>query len=179
MTRPRLRLKKSEFQWRDWAIDTETPSRLSLYSAISSWSNLVRFLLFGFFLPNESTRLWYFVDIETETHRDWKIYWVSRPRLIETEQFLGCQDRDSSRLRNFLDVKTETHQNLKISWMLRLRNLMDVETETSRDRAKDVDTETPSRLSLISELSPSLSSFFVCWLLHSGIMCADFPLAVS
>ena len=27
---------------------------------------------------------------------------------------------------------------------------MDVETETSRDWAKDVDTETPSRLSLIS-----------------------------
>ena len=29
---------------------------------------------------------------------------------------------------------------------------MDVETETSRDWAKDVDTETPSRLSLISVL---------------------------
>ena len=53
---------------------------------------------------------------------------MSRPRLIETEKFLGCRDRDS----------------------LRPGNLMDVETETSRDWAKDVDTETPSRLSLIS-----------------------------
>ena len=89
---------------------------------------------------------------------------------IETEKFLGCQDQDSSRLRNFLDVETETHRDWKISWMSRLRliktekflgcrdqdssrlgNLMDVETETSQDWAKDVDTETPLRLSLISE----------------------------
>ena len=82
-------------------------------------SSLVRFLLFGFSLPNESTRLWYFVDVETETHRDWQIYWMSRPRLIETEKFLGCRDRDSSRLRNFLDVETETHQDWEISWMLK------------------------------------------------------------
>ena len=47
---------------------------------------------------------------------------------VETKKFLGFRDRDSSRLGN----------------------LMDVETETSRDWAKDVDTETPSRLSLIS-----------------------------
>ena len=132
-------------------------------------SSLVRFLLFGFSLLNDSTGLWYFVDVETETYRDWKIYWMSRPRLIETERFLGCRDWDSSRLRNFLDVETETHWDWKISWMSRLRlietekflgcrdryssrlrNLMDVETETSRDWAKDVDTETPSRLSLIS-----------------------------
>ena len=39
---------------------------------------------------------------------------MSRPRLIETEKFLGCQDRDSSRLRNFWDVETETHQDLKV-----------------------------------------------------------------
>ena len=55
---------------------------------------------------------------------------MSRLRLIETEKFLGCEDRYS----------------------LRLGNLMDVETETSQDRAKDVDTETPSRLSLISAM---------------------------
>ena len=61
-------------------------------------SSLVRFLLFGFSLPNESTRLWYFVDVETETHRDWWIYWMSRPRLIETEKFIVCRDRDQSRL---------------------------------------------------------------------------------
>ena len=88
---------------------------------------------------------------------------------METEKFVGCRDRDSSRLKNFLDVETETHRDWKISWMtrlalietekflgcrdrysLRLGNLMDVETETSRDWAKDVNTETPSRLSLIS-----------------------------
>ena len=53
-----------------------------------------------------------------------------RLRLIETEKFLGCRDRNS----------------------LRLGNLMDVETETSRDWAKDVDTETPLRLSLITNV---------------------------
>ena len=68
------------------------------------------------------------MDVETETHRDWDIYWMSRPRLLETKKFLGCRDRDS----------------------LRLGNLMDVETETRRDWAKDVYMETPSRLSLIS-----------------------------
>ena len=137
-------------------------------------SSLVKFLLFGFSLLNDSTGLWYFVDVETETYRDWEIYWISRPRLIETERFLGCRDRDSSRLRNFSDVETETHWDWKISWMSRLRlietekflgcrdryssrlgYLMDVETETSRDWAKDVDTETPSRLSLISDMGLS------------------------
>ena len=53
---------------------------------------------------------------------------MSRPRLIETEKFQRCRDRDSSRPGNLLDV----------------------DTETSRDWAKDVDTETPSRLLLIS-----------------------------
>ena len=95
-------------------------------------SSLVRFLLFGFSLLNDSTGLWNFVDVQTETRRDWDISWMSRPRLIETEKFLGCRDRDSSRLGKS----------------------MDVETETSRDWAKDVDTETPSRLSLISGLGP-------------------------
>ena len=33
---------------------------------------------------------------------------------------------------------------------------MDVETETTRDWAKDVDTETPSRLSLISDFSKEI-----------------------
>ena len=56
---------------------------------------------------------------------------MSRLRLIETEKFLGYRDRDSSRLGN----------------------LMDVETETSRDWAKDVDTETPLRVLMFSVLS--------------------------
>ena len=36
---------------------------------------------------------------------------LSRPRLIETEQFCRCQDRDSSRLGNFIDVETETYRD--------------------------------------------------------------------
>ena len=59
---------------------------------------------------------------------------MSQPRLIETEKFLGCQDRDSSKLGN----------------------LMDVGTETSRDWAKDVDTET-----LISESLPFQCQHFI------------------
>ena len=59
---------------------------------------------------------------------------MSRPRLIKTEKFLVCRDRDQSRLGN----------------------IRDVETETSRDWAKDVDTETTSRLSLISDLGQIL-----------------------
>ena len=36
---------------------------------------------------------------------------------------------------------------------MKLGHLLDVETETSRDWAKDVDTETSSRLSLISDVN--------------------------
>ena len=35
--------------------------------------------------------------VETETHRDFEILRMSRPRLIETLKFCGCRDRDSSR----------------------------------------------------------------------------------
>ena len=52
----------------------------------------------SFSLPNKSTRLWYFVDVETETHWDWEISWMSRLRLIKTGKFNGCRDRDWSRL---------------------------------------------------------------------------------
>ena len=44
-----------------------------------------------------------------------------RLRLIETEKFLGCRDRDSSRLGNLLDVETETHRDWEICWMSRPR----------------------------------------------------------
>ena len=50
-----------------------------------------------------------FKDVETETQRDFKIWRMSRPRLIETKKFGGCRDRDSSRLKNLEDVETETH----------------------------------------------------------------------
>ena len=69
-------------------------------------------------------------------------WWLLRPRLIESEKFLGCRDRDSSRRRNFVDVKTETHQDWKISWMSKLRL---IETEKFL-RYWDQDS---SRLSLI------------------------------
>ena len=52
-----------------------------------------------------------FLDVETKTHQDWKISWMSRLRLIETEKFLGCRDRDSSRLGDLLEVKTETSRD--------------------------------------------------------------------
>ena len=59
--------------------------------------------------------------LKTETHRDWKISWMSRPRLIETEKFVGCRDRDSLRLGNLADVETETHRDWEICWMSRPR----------------------------------------------------------
>ena len=129
-------------------------------SAISSWSSLFRFPLFGYFWLNysqdfnnlwilrkrlintgiydgcrdrELSRLRNFSDVETKTHRDWEISLILRLRLIKTENFLGCRDQDSSRLRNFLDVETKTHQDWKITWMSWLRNFWDVKTETHQD----------------------------------------------
>ena len=69
---------------------------------------------------------------------------MSRPRLIETWKFAKCRDRDQSRLGNLLDV----------------------ETETSRDWAKDVDTETPSRLMLISDMVGLDFSFLQGYISH-------------
>ena len=137
MPRPRLRLKKSESLWRDWAkdVDTQTPSRLSLCLAAffglmtqkyfdNLWISRPRLIETGINVwcrDQDSSRLRNFLDVETETHRDWEISWMSRPRLIETEKFLGCQDRNSSRLRNFWDVETETHRDREIWWMSRPR----------------------------------------------------------
>ena len=80
---------------------------------------------------------------------------MSRPRPIETLKFLGCQDRNSSRLRNFLDVETKTRKFLGCRDLdsQKLGNLMDVKTETSRDWAKDVDTETLQQFLLISDFN--------------------------
>ena len=66
-------------------------------------------------------RLQNIVDVETETHRDFEILRMSRPKLIETLKFSGCRDRYPS-------------------------DLVDIETETSRDLQKVVETE--SRYSL-------------------------------
>ena len=50
-------------------------------------------------------------DVETETHRDYKIWRMSRLRLIETKEFGRCRDRDSSRPKNLEDVETEIHRD--------------------------------------------------------------------
>ena len=55
------------------------------------------------------------------TQQDFEILWMSRLRLVETEIFLGCRDRDSLRLRNFSDVETETHRDWENQWMSRPR----------------------------------------------------------
>ena len=88
----------------------------------------------------------------TKTHRGCDIYWMLRPRLIETEIFLKCQDQD-----------------WKLFWILRMRlietekflgcwdrDFLDV--KTSRDWTKDVDTKTPWRVLLISGTTSKGSS---------------------
>ena len=76
-----------------------------------------------------------------------EILFMLRPRLIETIKFCGCRDRDSSRLG--------------ISVV--------VETETSRDWTKVVETETSSRVSLISATSDRVKTkhmFFILIITH-------------
>ena len=46
---------------------------------------------------------------------------LSRPRLIKTWNFCGCQDQDSSRLANSVVVETETHRDWDILWLSRPR----------------------------------------------------------
>ena len=51
-------------------------------------------------------------------------------------------------------VKTETHRDWENLYqdLSRLKNIMVVETETNQDWAKDVETETLSRVSLITAI---------------------------
>ena len=58
----------------------------------------------------DSSRLWFFKVVETETHRDSDFSKLSRPRLIETLIFQSCRDRDPSRLWFFKVVVTETQE---------------------------------------------------------------------
>ena len=105
MTRPRPRLKGSESQSRDRDRDHKNiETKTKVVETIKDETSK-----FGSRLISEN---------------------LSRPRLIETEQFCRCRDRDSSRLGNFVDV----------------------ETETDRDWAKDVENKTLSRVLLISEI---------------------------
>ena len=50
---------------------------------------------------------------------------LTRPRLIETEKFYRCRDRDSSRLGNFIDVETKPYQDWE---MLRLSRPRPIKT---------------------------------------------------
>ena len=70
------------------------------------------------------------LNIETKTETENVKVSMSRPRLIETLIFQSCQDRDSARLQTLEVVETETH----------------------RDWAKVVETETFLRVSLFTEL---------------------------
>ena len=93
------------------------------------------------------------MDVETETHQDWQIHWVSRPRLIQSEKFLGCRDCDSSRLRNFLVVETETHRDCEISGMSRSRLIETEKFLGCRDRDSSrpgnlMDVETGQKMSV-------------------------------
>ena len=91
MSRPRLEnllfcyeiLKISESQCRDQDRD----QKISYYA-----------MKFCSCRDRDSSRLGNSVVVETETHRDWEILWLSRPRLNETRNFCGCRDRDQLRL---------------------------------------------------------------------------------
>ena len=58
---------------------------------------------------------------------------LSRSRLIETEQFCRCRDRDSSRLKNFIDIETETYRDWEI---LRLSRPRPIETGQKMSRPR-------------------------------------------
>ena len=86
MTRTRPRLKGSESQSRDRDhknIETKTKVVETIKDETSK---------FGLRLISEN---------------------LSRPRLIKTEKFYRCRDRDSSRLGYFTDAETETCRNWK------------------------------------------------------------------
>ena len=84
-------------------------NKLSLINELFSLnlSRLVKFLFFVCWL-NENLN---FVDVETETHRNWEIYWMLRQqRPVETEKFLGYWDHNTSRLGNFWHRLIETEK---------------------------------------------------------------------
>ena len=166
--RPRLQMCESQLRDQDWKDESQWLGKICRYrDSIETLADIwlpisgegtdlctLKWILFdtgllvgwsGFFLFNAvKCNKWidfdwiYLVWLDSlclaflcrMNQRDFDILRMSRPRLIKTGKFLGCWDRDLSRLEN----------------------LMDVETETSHDLAKYVDTETPSRLSLIYTL---------------------------
>ena len=80
--------------------------------------------------------------------RWWECWCMWRPRLIKTGSFGGCQDRDLSRPGILVDVETMTRRN----W------------------AKDVETMTFSRVLLISVLDLD----FWTWTFILGLLDLDF-----
>ena len=108
MTRPRPRLKGSESQSRDRDRDHKNiETKTKVVETIKDETSK-----FGSRLISEN---------------------LSRPRLIETEQFCRCRDRDSSRLGNFIDVETETYRDWEILRLSRPR-LIETGQKMSRPR---------------------------------------------
>ena len=106
VTRPRPKLKRSESHSRDWDhknFETKTKVVKTIKDETSK---------IGSRLISEN---------------------LSRPRLIETEKFYRCRDRDSSRPGNFIDGETETYRDWEILWLSRQRP---IETGKKMSRAR-------------------------------------------
>ena len=103
--------------WSGFFLSNAVKSKLSL---IMNWfwlnlTSLVRFLFFGFSLPNESTRLWYFVDVKTETHQDWEICWmlILRPVKIGQKMSIPRLNWDSCWSWRYQKTTLKTKTNIK------------------------------------------------------------------
>ena len=64
----------------------------------------------------DSSRLKTFIDVETESHRDWEVSWMLRPRLIETDKYQNdtkglkmVQNGPPICLKNMITTCLETH----------------------------------------------------------------------
>ena len=133
MTRPRPRLKRSESQWRDRDQDWKDLSLNDETETQKVWVSMTRpRLKWSESQSQDRDRDHKNIETKTkvvETIKDETSKFgsrlisenLSRPRLIETEQFCRCRDRDSSRLGNFIDVETETYRDWEILWLSRPR----------------------------------------------------------
>ena len=139
MTRPRPRLKGSESQSRDRDRDHKNiETKTKVVETIKDETSK-----FGSRLISEN---------------------LSRPRLIETEKFYRCRDRDSSRPGNFIDVETETYRDWEI---LRLSRPRPIETGQKMSRPR---LYRESRWSL----HQSYFQFLPYGSVHYGSACAHF-----
>ena len=175
---------KSQYRdWdRDWIYNLYLPIFTYIYLYLPIFTTYIYLYLpifttyilrFSLCWDRDSSRLLNSVVVETETHRDWEFLWLLRPRLIETGKFCGCRDRDSSRLGNSVVSRPRLIETGKFCGCRdrdssRLGISVVVETETSRDWTKVVETETSSRVSLIqlhefSPFAPLISKFSLFW----------------